>query len=112
MVDEKLVDIQNEVIESAKEHIQNQRDHIKSLNVRTYCLTAVLIVAIVCGTIVACLSVFRQQAVINQQYTDLLDYIKGLEFIVEYDEASSSGDGSIAVVGDGNITAGGDLNGQ
>lgn len=84
---------------------------------------------IICGTVVVCVllcslavlgcfaiqaqqeTIREQQYALNMQYASLMEYVSGAEITTETAEAD--GDGSIAVTGDGNTTAGGDVvNGQ
>lgn len=80
---------------------------------------------IICGTVIICvllasLAVFgcftvhaqqetirEQQYALNMQYSSLMEYVSGAEITAETAEAE--GDGSVAVAGDGNTTAGGDI---
>ena len=107
-------ELQNAAIEAATDHIRGQRAENHMAKLKLYCLTAVLCVTIICATIIACVSISSQQETIieqqyalNMQYAGLLDYINGAEIVTEY---ADSGDNGTAIIGDGNMLAGGDVN--
>lgn len=84
------------------------------------CISVLLGVAMVCGTVLGCYTIGKQQETIieqqyalNMQYASLMDYISGAEIITETTtEEANAGDGGTAVVGDNNTVAGGDVNGN
>lgn len=120
-MENKIQELQAEAIDAATQHIREQRKANENMRIKVYCLTVLLIVAMVCATVIACFSIYSQQQTIieqqyalNMQYSGLLDYVAGAEVTTttsKYD-AQADGEGSIAVAGDGNITAGGDVNGK
>lgn len=109
----------NAAIEAATEHIREQRKTTKNLKIKVYCLTALLIVAMICAAVVACFAIYAQQQTIieqqyalNMQYSSLADLLYGAEITTSEYTAQSDGDGSISVAGDNNTTAGGDVIGK
>lgn len=110
----KINELQNEAIAAAADHIREQRKKNANTRLIAYCLTAVVCVTIICATILGCYTVKKQQETIieqqyalNMQYASLIDYISGAEITTEY---ADSGDNGNAIVGDGNMIAGGDVN--
>lgn len=51
-----VLSVQNEALGAAAEHIRGQRKARADLRVLAYCLTALLCVALVCGTVWGCYS--------------------------------------------------------
>lgn len=107
----------NAAIEAATEHIREQRKTAENLRIKVYCLTALLIVAMICAAVVGCFAIYAQQQTIidqqyalNMQYAGLMDYISGSEVITETVD-TGDGDNGTAFIGDGNTVVGGDLNG-
>lgn len=85
----------------------------------TVCIAVLLAVAMVCGTVLGCYTVKKQQETIieqqyalNMQYAQLMEYVAGAEVTTETtsNEANADGGGT-AVAGNDNIVAGGDVNG-
>lgn len=108
-------ELQNAAIEAATQHIKGQREENRMAKIKIYCLAAIVCTLIVCASVVACFTIYYQQQTIieqqnalNMQYAGLLDYVSGAE-ITETHEASADGDGSVAVAGNGNNAAGGDI---
>lgn len=85
-----------------------EKDKQKTYRLAIVCLSLMLIVSIICGTVIAVRTIIEQQYAMNAQFSDLYDLLAGAE-VVTY-EADSDGEGT-AVAGDGNITVGGDYNG-
>lgn len=119
-MEEKIKALQNEAIDAAAQHIREQRRRNANARLSAVCLTVLLCVAILCATALGLHAISAQQKVIleqqyalNMQYAGLLDYLKSAEITSETitREASASGGGT-AVAGDGNLVAGGDLNGE
>lgn len=115
----KINELQNEAIAAATDHIREQRKKNENTRIIAYCLAILIGIAMICGTILACIAIIEQQNTIreqqyalNMQYAGLLDYISGAEITTSEYTAQADGDGSISVAGDGNITAGGDINGE
>lgn len=115
-----VLSVQNEALGAAAEHIRVQRKARADLRVLAYCLTALLCVSLVCGTVWGCYSIHEQQKTIleqqyalNMQYASLMEYVAGAEIETTTNTASADGRGT-AVAGDGNTTVvgGGDLNGD
>ena len=107
-------ELQNAAIEAATDHIKGQRESLRITKIKMYCIIAFACVAIICASIVACFAIYTQQQTIieqqyalNMQYAGLLDYISNAEITTEY---ADSGDDGTAIVGDGNMVAGGDVN--
>lgn len=77
----------------------------------------VLVVACICGTVLGCYTIKKQQETIieqqyalNMQYAQLMEYVAGAEVTHESAE-TGDGDNGTAFVGDGNTVVGGDMNG-
>lgn len=114
-------ELKNAALKAASEYIRSQKYYAKRVTIFAICATVLFLAAIICGAVIACnaitvqhQTIIEQQYALNMQYAGLLDYISGAEITTETSEYSSEsdGDGSIAVAGDGNITAGGDINGK
>ena len=110
-------ELQNAAIEAATQHIKGQREENRMAKIKIYCLTAIVCVLIVCASIVACFTIYSQQQTIieqqyalNMQYAGLLDYISGAE--VTTTTEANSGDNGNAIIGDGNMITGSDVNGN
>lgn len=115
---EKLVELQNEALSAATEHIREQRKRNENSRIIAVCLTCLLVVAIICATVLGCTAITAQQETIqeqqyalNMQYAGLSDLISGAEIVTEYAD-TGDGDNGTAVVGDGNVFAGGNYNGE
>lgn len=113
----QLSDLQNEALAAATEHIREQRKRNANSQMIAVCLTFLLIVAIICATVLGCTAITAQQETIreqlyslNMQYTALSDLLYGAEVVTETIDAGSGV--AIKVEGEGNITSGGDMNGE
>lgn len=113
---DKMTELQNEALAAATEHIKQQRKRNECNHLKIICLTVVVCVGLVSSAILGCFAIYTQQETIreqqyalNMQYASLMEYISNAEITTEKDVAEAGGDGSIAVVGDGNTTAGGDI---
>lgn len=80
------------------------------------CVSILLGVAMVCGTVLGCYSakkqqetIIEQQYAISAQYAQLANLLSGAEITTSEYTAEADGDGSISVAGDGNTTVGGDV---
>jgi hypothetical protein len=116
-VEKRISEIQNKVIKTASEHIKEQRVRNRNTKLVAYCITILLAVSIVCGTVLACYTVkqqhdtiIEQQYALNIQYASLMEYVSGAEITTTYE--ANSGKNGTAIVGDGNTLAGGDANGD
>lgn len=112
---EHTATIQKEALDSAAEHIRSQRRTLVNVKIFAICLTALLVVAMVCATVLGVTAITKQQETIieqqyalNMQYAGLLDYVSGAE-ITEY--FSDSEENGTAIAGDGNMIIGGDYGG-
>lgn len=110
-------ELQNEAIAAAAEYIREQRKKNANTRVIAYCLTLLLIVAMICATVLGVTAICKQQQTIieqqyalNMQYAGLLDLMSGAEITTETHTADSEGDG-IAIAGTDNVVIGGDNNG-
>lgn len=83
-----------------------EKDKQKTYRLAIVCLSLMLIVSIICGTIIAVRTIIEQQYALNAQNASLYDLLAGAE-VIEID----GGDGGNAVYGDSNTTVGGDYNG-
>ena len=114
---EKVSELQNEALEAAAEHIRQQRNRNANSRLIAVCLTCMLVVAMICATVLGCTAIMAQQETIreqqyalNMQYAGLCDLLYGAEIVTEVVDA---GEGvAIKVEGEGNITSGGDMNGE
>lgn len=107
-------ELQNAAIEAATKHIRGQREENNMAKKKLYCLTVFACVVVICACVIACFAIYSQQMVIieqqyalNMQYSNLMEYVSGAEISTEY---ADSGDNGTAIVGDGNMVAGGDVN--
>lgn len=108
-------ELQNAAIEAATEHIKGQRESNRISKLKLCCVTVVVCVLIICATVLGCYTVYAQQQTIieqqyalNMQYAGLMEYVSGAEIT---ESISDAGGGGIAVSGQGNTVAGGDVNG-
>ena len=100
-----------------QDRIRNSRNRLVIV-----CVSVLLGVAMVCGTILGCYAIGKQQETIieqqyalNMQYASLMDYISGAEIITETTTTTNEADaseGGVAVAGNDNTVAGGDINGN
>ena len=106
-------------VKSATDRIRKDKQIHERKKLLTVCITVLLAVAMVCGTVLGCYTVKKQQETIieqqyalNMQYAQLMEYVAGAEVTTET-ETVDGGDGgtAIKVEGDNNTTAGGDVNG-
>lgn len=107
----------NAAIEAATDHIKEQREKNRMAKLKFCCLTVFACVLAVCAAVVACFAIYSQQQTIieqqyaiNMQYASLMEYVSGAEITTTYE--ADSGDNGTAIVGDGNMVAGGDVNGD
>lgn len=119
MVEKEVNDLKNAALTAAADHIRGQREDLAKYRLRTICVTAIACVMIVCATSLACVSIkaqqqtiVEQQYAINAQYAQLAGLLDGAEVTASEYTAEADGDGSISVAGEGNITSGGDVNGE
>ena len=112
-----IEELQNAALETAVEHIKEQRKESKCNRIKMYCLTLFTCVIIICAAVVACFAIYAQQQTIieqqyalNMQYASLMEYIANAEITKESAE-TGIGDNGTAFVGDGNTVVGGDFNG-
>lgn len=105
----------NAAIEAATDHIKGQREAHRVTKIKAYCITAFACVLLVCASVVACFTIYcqqhtiiEQQYALNMQYASLMEYVSGAEIITTYQ--ADSGENGNAIVGDGNMIAGGDVN--
>ena len=101
----------------AREALKEQKKHKESqmtARVVIVCLSALLLAAMICGTIIAVTTIREQQRTLNMQYVELMDYVKGCEIttVTETTSANSDGDGSVAIIGDNNTANGGAVDGE
>lgn len=111
----KINELQNEAIAAATDHIREQRKKNENTRIIAYCLAILIGIAMICGTILACIAIIEQQNTIreqqyalNMQYAGLLEIISGAEIT---ESTAESGDGGTAIAGEGNTFIGGDVNG-
>lgn len=105
-------------VKDATTRIQKDKRAHELKKLLIICEAIVLAIACICGTVLGCYTIKKQQETIieqqyalNMQYAQLMEYVAGAE--ITESTAEADGDGSIAVAGDGNTTAGGDIvNGQ
>lgn len=104
-------------VESATSRIQRDKRAHELKKLALVCLTIVLVVACVCGTVLGVYTIEKQQETIqeqqyalNMQYAGLLEYISGAEVTTTHE--ADAGDGGTAVAGNGNTVVGGDVGGD
>lgn len=114
-LEKSAVEAANAAIGTATEHIKNQRKVLQATRFKLCCITVFACILVVCASVVACFAIYSQQQTIieqqyalNMQYASLTDLLSGATVTTTH-EASADGDGSIAVAGNGNTTAGGDV---
>lgn len=117
-MDEQLNELKDEAIAVAARHIRDQRKRLENTKAIAACITALLAVAMVCGTVLGCYTVKKQQETVveqqyalNMQYAQLMEYVSGAEVTTETIDGGNGGT-AIKVEGDNNTTAGGDVNGE
>lgn len=101
----------------AREALKEQRKHKESqltARVAMVCASVLLLAAMVCGTIIAVTTIKEQQYALNMQYAGLMDLMNGAEITTETETTSvtADGDGSVAIIGDGNSANRGEVNGK
>lgn len=113
----EIEELKTAALEAATQHIREQRKNNENMRIKVYCLTALLIAAMVCATVIACFSIYAQQQIIieqqyalNMQYAEIADMLRGAEITTETAE-TGDGDNGTAFIGDGNTVVGGDMNG-
>ncbi len=75
------------------------------------CLSVLLAIAIISGTVIAVASIKEQQYALNMQYANLIECLANGELTSE--NIDSSGNGIAAKIeGDNNTISGGELNGE
>lgn len=82
----ELDDLKNEAIVAATQHIRDQRQRMANTKAISACITILLAIALICGTVVACFSIkaqqdtiVEQQYALNMQYAQLMRYVAGAE---------------------------------
>lgn len=106
--------VKEEAVKLAIEQIKKERKQAKTKNILIICLTIILCVSIICGTVLAICTIREQQYALNMQYAQLFDLIMGAEIVEEADDCNynvDGGDNGVAIWGDGNSVVGGDVNG-
>lgn len=107
--------MEEEAVKLAIEQIKKERKQAKTKNVLIICLTIILCVSIICGTVLALCIIREQQYALNMQYAQLFDLIIGAEIVEEADEQynaeAKADNGGVAVASNGDATIGGDVNG-
>lgn len=104
-------------VKDATARIRRDKQIHEQKKLLTVCIAVLLAVAMVCGTVLGCYTVKKQQETIieqqyalNMQYAQLMEYVAGAEVTHESAE-TGDGDNGTAFVGDGNTVVGGDMNG-
>ena len=104
-------------VKDATARIRRDKQIHERKKLLTVCVAALLAAAMVCGTVLGCYTVKKQQETIieqqyalNMQYAQLMEYVAGAEITTETNTADA-GDGGTAVAGDSNTVVGGDMNG-
>lgn len=103
-------------VKSATERIRKDKQLHERKKLLTVCITVLLAVAMVCGTVLGCYTVKKQQETIveqqyalNLQYAQLMEYVAGAE-VTTTTETIDGSDGGVAakIEGDNNsISTGG-----
>lgn len=104
-------------VKDATARIQKDKRAHELKKMLVVCGAIVLVVACICGTVLGCYTIKKQQETIieqqyalNMQYAQLMEYVAGAEITTETNTADA-GDGGTAVAGEGNMVVGGDVNG-
>lgn len=104
-------------VKDATARIQKDKRAHELKKMLVVCGAVVLVVACICGTVLGCYTIKKQQETIieqqyalNMQYAQLMEYVSGAEITTETNTADA-GDGGTAVAGEGNMVVGGDVNG-
>lgn len=104
-------------VKDATARIQKDKRAHELKKMLVVCGAIVLVVACICGTVLGCYTIKKQQETIieqqyalNMQYAQLMEYVAGAEVTHESAE-TGDGDNGTAFVGDGNTVVGGDMNG-
>lgn len=92
-------------IEDATYRIQKDKMAYEHKRLLTICLTTIVAVAMVCGAVVGCYTIKKQQETIieqqyalNMQYASLMEYLAGAEISTE---TIDGGEGGVAAKIDG-----------
>lgn len=99
-------------VRDATDRIQKDKRAHELKKLSLACLTAVLVVACVCATVLGMFTIRKQQETIieqqyalNMQYAQLLEYVSGAEITTETETyEADAGDGGTAVAGNNNTT--------
>lgn len=104
-------------VKDATARIQKDKRAHELKKMLIVCGAIVLVAACICGTVLGCYTIKKQQETIieqqyalNMQYAQLMEYVAGAEVTHESAE-TGDGDNGTAFVGDGNTVVGGDMNG-
>lgn len=106
--------MEEEAVKLAIEQIKKERKQAKTKNILIICLSVILCVSIICGTVLAICTIREQQYTLNMQYAQLYDLLVGAEIVCEdeeYDAKSYADNGGVAIANNGDTTIGGDVNG-
>lgn len=119
------MNVENEALKSATKRIKKDKESARTKNVVIVCASAILCTLIVCLTVLGVYTIksqhdiiIEQQYALNMQFAGLLDWLESSEIEksattkeTETKDADAS-DGGIAIIGDSNNVAGGDVIGQ
>lgn len=89
------------------------RDKQKTYRLAVICLSVLLAICIICGTIIAVRTIDKMQETINIQFIQMHNLLSGAETITETYSYNADSDGSgTAVAGDNNTVISGDVDGE
>lgn len=104
-------------VEDAASRIQKDKRSHERNKLVIVCVTLLLAVTIVCGTVLGCFAVYKQQETIieqqhalNMQYASLMEYLANAEVTTETIDGSGGGVAA-KIEGDGNTISGGEVAG-
>lgn len=122
------MNVENEALKSATKRIKKDKESARTKNVVIVCASAILCTLIVCLTVLGVYTIktqhdiiIEQQYALNMQFAGLLDWLESSEIektvTTTTNEANETknadaSDGGIAIIGDSNNVAGGDIIGQ
>ena len=110
--------VESEALKSATKRIKKDKEVARTKNVVIVCASFILCTLIVCLTVLGVYTVkaqhdiiIEQQYALNMQFSGLLDWLSSSEIDRTITDTDAS-DGGIAIIGDSNNVAGGDINGK
>lgn len=116
------MNVEREALKSATKRIKQDKAVARTRNIVIVCVSAILCVLIVCLTVLGIYTVktqheimIEQQYALNMQYSGLLDWLANSDIEMTKTEEiqdAEANDGGVAIIGNSNNVAGGDINGK